>query len=124
MNKKILWLFLLAYAVVVLSMPIVLAQDPISDALSAFGSFNLTTVYTRFGPFLDFIAYAVLFVGVAQVSLGRQEVFKQAGAVPTVIGIILAIATTLFAQRIGFRLVDLGPLALTLGLVIIGIAIY
>ncbi len=122
MNKRLGWLFLAVFSIFVLLLPTVLAADIISDALSPIGDFNLVNVYTKFGPFLDFVFLAVLFIGVAQFALKDQ--FKDMPVVPTILGIILSVAATYFANRMGFHLVDLGPFALTIGLVLIGILVF
>ncbi len=122
MDKRLLWRFLLAWALLVVVLPLVAAADPLSQALGPFAGFNVGQVYERFGTFLDFIAFAVLFVGAAQA--GLKDVFKDQQVVPVIIGVILAVTASVFANRMGFRLSDLGPYALVIGLIIIGIAVY
>ncbi len=122
MNKRYVWLFLAVFAVFNLVFPAVIAQDIFSDSFSPIANFNLGRVYDRFWPFLDFLFMAVLFVSVSHFALKKQ--FPGTPALPTVIGVILAVSSVYFANRIGFRLVDLGPFALTLGLVLIGLLVF
>ena len=116
---------LLFYSLVLglLLIPLVYAAtDPLSAVLEPFANFDLAAVYDRFGVFVDFLAYAILFISVATFSL--KKVYGENKTIPVVIGAILGVAATVGAQGIGFELVALGPFALALALAIIAVATF
>ncbi len=118
-HAKLLMYFFVLLAI---ATPVLSQTDPFSAILEPFANFNLTKVYERYGVFIDFLAYVVLFINVAMFSLAKM--YGQNKAIPVVIGGILGIAATFFAQTAGFKLVALGPFALAIGLIVVGVAVY
>ncbi|MBI4438809.1 hypothetical protein HY640_02665 [Candidatus Woesearchaeota archaeon] len=127
MNKRLLQLVLLATILAVI-VPSVVSQSIIDKSLSRIGvskdKFNVANIYDKYQPFLDFVAYAILFIGIATFALGQH--FRGTATVPVMVGIILAIATAVFASKMKppFMLADLGPFALIIGLGLIAFMIY
>ncbi|MBI3051090.1 hypothetical protein HYY74_01395 [Candidatus Woesearchaeota archaeon] len=120
MDRKASKIFFHALITLALAVP-VLAQGP-ADLIGPFSNFNIGGIYDKFGLFIDFLLYTALFVGVSKFALEKH--FESTPAVPIVIGLVLAISTSVFAYRVGFRIVNLGPYALLVGLAMLIIAVY
>ncbi len=120
MDRNASKIFLPALITLALAVP-VLAQGP-ADLIGPFSNFNIGNIYDKFGLFIDFLLYTALFVGVSKFALEKH--FDSTPAVPIVIGLVLAISTSVFAYRVGFRIVNLGPYALLVGLAMLIIAVY
>src|SRR3989338_9949720 len=74
-----------------------------------FGDFGET--YDSHGIWVDLIIYLFLFIFIARFSLGRQQGFGEGAgkSLAMVVGIVLAIAATVYEANSGFRLGEIGP---------------
>ena len=102
MNKKTLFIFLIvlfvfsALAVVVSAAPPQQQPNIISSVLGPFGS-RIHTVYRKFDVLIDAAIYLVIFLGLAQATIGRKFEYKKGGRAITIgIGIVLAFGLALF----------------------------
>lgn len=97
--------------------------DSVFSALAG-DSFNMTTFYTDYGNFIDFALYVILFIGIAQVTLGKKFEGRGGKAVQIVIGIMLAVGLSVWAAKNNFSLASLGPMASAILLIIIIVALF
>ncbi len=120
------------------SMPIQFAQawtGPIRPGISAetnvisiildpLGASRFPELYQQYAPFVDFVLYLFLFLGVTRSVLGER--FKGSGGriLINALGIILAIALAVTGQRMNFRIADLGVIAVAILLGVLGILLY
>lgn len=95
------------------------------DITDPFADFDLGEVYDEPGRafFIDLIVYAVIFISLAVGGLKNQ--FGGKKALPVVMGVVLALALSMAAQRAGFRLLDQGaPFAVGVFILFIGLTLY
>ena len=64
----------------------------IEALLEPLRDFSVARIYASYGPFLDFLLFASLFVSLAHVTIGRR--FQHRG-LSTTLGLILAVALML-----------------------------
>ena len=74
MNKKLLLLTIISLFLIS-SIGVYAAEDSILD--SVFGalagdSFDMTEFYGKYSNFVDFLLYLILFIGIAQMTLGKR----------------------------------------------------
>jgi hypothetical protein len=129
MNKK--RILLLGIISLVLISSIVYAQARQNVFENVFGAiagerFNLGELYSKYGNFIDFIIYLVVFIGLAQISLSRIEVFQsRAGkAVIVAIGTALAVAMGVWTSATGWNLGKLGGVSSGVFLLVVFLALY
>src|SRR3989338_1884171 len=100
-----------------------LAQTDFFDSFNSItGGEDIGVFYAEHATWVDLIVYIFLFVYVAQFAFrGQQGMGK---ALPTVVGIVLAIGAMVAETQFNFNLCQLGPFALALALVVIAFTVY
>lgn len=93
----------------------------IQQLFEPFYGFDVALLYSRFGPFIDFLLFSVLFISLAQVTIGRH--FKHKG-IAVALGFILATALAIAEPIIGFNIRSLGPLAAVTVILFVGFFVY
>jgi len=87
--------------------------------------FDVAGIYERFDLMIDSFILLILFLGVTQFSLGRHFGRDRSGrAVIIGVGLSLALAAIFFEYRTGWRIVNLGPLAIAIFSIVLAILIY
>lgn len=121
MNKKRMYIILFSLILLSLFAAAVSAQllDPILKPLE---QIDIVGTYARFGFIIDTILYFVILIGAAQAGLGER--FKDQKSIVVAVGIALAIGAAIGEVRTGFRLGNFWPLALIMGILAIGFAVY
>jgi len=94
----------------------------IESLLKPFG--NIEVVYAKYSTLIDLAIYLVIFLGLAQYTLGRK--FKGAGsrAIITGVGLVFAVGLALFERQAGFNLIAFGPIAALIFTIILAIAVW
>lgn len=128
MNKKLL-LLLIVSLFLISSIAVHAADESILDSVfSALSgdSFNMKSFYDKYGNFVDFTLYLILFIGIAQLTLGKKFEGTGGKAVQIVVGIILAVGLSVWAasQNPKFTLASFGPLAAAVLILIIIVALF
>lgn len=102
------------------------AQDDTGIIGSVLGPFGrLEVVYAKFAPVIDAMIYLIIFLGLAQVTLGKHFEYKKGGrAVVIGVGVILAVGLSLFGVKAGFSIASFGPIAAIILLALMGYAFY
>ncbi|MBI4438807.1 hypothetical protein HY640_02655 [Candidatus Woesearchaeota archaeon] len=118
---------LLVLAVLLIVVPSVLSETILERSLNRLGvdknQFDVQKIYDNYQPFLDFVAYAILFIGVSM--MGLKKTFGESTVVPVVVGMVLAVAAAFYASTIKFKLGDeLGPTALLIGVGLVGFMVF
>lgn len=73
---------------------------------------------------IDSLVYLVVFVGIARVTLGSRFEGRGGTAITAGVGIALAVGATLTARQAGFSLIELGPLAWLMLLLVLGLTLF
>tara|TARA_Y100000034_G_C6861373_1_gene392065 strand:+ start:362 stop:1498 length:1137 start_codon:yes stop_codon:yes gene_type:complete len=120
MKIKKFWIIL---GMFLLSLTSVYSQS-ILDPLNIFQGINLAAFYAQNNLWIDAVIYFIIFIGVAAVTIGKK--FQDSGGKAIVIGIGLALSfgITYFTWEIGFSLIQLGPWALILFMILIAYTIF
>src|SRR3989338_243363 len=76
-------------------------QDVISEVLDPIAGrgFDLAEIYGKYGMFIDFVIYLVLFIGIAQATLMKHFEGTGGKTVVVVVGIMLAVGLTVWAHQ-------------------------
>ena len=85
---------------------------------------NLTNVYDNYAAVIDLFIYGLIFIGVAQVTLGTRFTGRGGKAICTGIGISLALSMAIAEHQFGFSLKSFGPIAAGVIIMLLGIMIY
>lgn len=101
LNKKnFIFILLLTFLIVT---PIALgATNLLDQILRPFSGIKVGETYVNYAYFIDAVIFFIIFIGVAQSVM--KDKFKDAPAVPIVLGIILGIAMAVFELRTGFNI--------------------
>ncbi|MBT4825047.1 hypothetical protein HN695_00470 [Candidatus Woesearchaeota archaeon] len=129
MRFKKLIMPLLFVAIITIFAPMIFAQLNVLDELfsNVIGpNFSVMDLLQKYGAFIEFVLYAILFIGIAEASLGRVQTFQGRGgkAVISVVGIMLAVSLAWFGEKNNFHIYNFGPLAGFLLVVIVFMAVY
>ncbi len=89
-----------------------------------FEGLELSATYDSYSGIIDFLIYTVLFIGLAQVTLGKKFDSNGGKAVIVSIGLILAIGLSISESVLGFNLRSFGPLAAAIFIVFVAMVIY
>lgn len=95
-----------------LVVPFVLSANVIENIIAPLGLENIPGLYLKYPTFFDAIFYFMFFIGISLAGLGRIEMFQNSKLVPVTVGIILALAMSVFAYNRFSLIGDLGPYAL------------
>jgi hypothetical protein len=74
----------------------------------------------RYSGFIDFIIYALLFVSLAHLTIGKRFQGRGGKAITAAVGMMLTISLVVVEQRMGFNIASFGPLAA--GIVVLMVA--
>ena len=77
--------------------------------------------YERYGAIIDFFVYLLLFGGLARVTLEKRFPGRGGQALTLALGLALALALAVAERTMGFNLGSLGPLALGIVLLLLGV---
>lgn len=125
MNKKIFLLLLISVFIIGLSTN-VLAQSVFDDVLGALAGdrFDIKETYDKYGGFIDFFIYVIIFVGISQFALVKH--FKGPGGKAVIIGVAIALSlgAAYWGSANNFRLIKLGVLAVGIVTIILIYALY
>jgi len=107
-----------------LSIKIALAENFLDYIFRPLGGINVASFYDTYWYAIDFILYLIVFLGAVRVSLEKRFTGRGGHALIIVLGIMLTIAMTWFAQTIGFRIANLWPVAAGLFIGLIAFLIF
>lgn len=126
-NKEVLkkYLLLIAFfAFLLISIKTANAADILSSVLDPFKGFDFAGIYDNYQPFIDFVLWTLLLIGVAQFSLSKVFQGKAGKVVIITVGIALSIAITVWMASKGYTIASLNPIAVLVLMVILGIFLY
>ena len=131
MSRKKVFLLLVSLAVMTsLFAGFVLAQQQqgdtfkLAEIFETIEGFDVFEAYQKFPFLIDTLIYFLFFISIAMATLGQH--FKGSGGKGVVIaaGLALSVGISFWAQKVGFKLGNLGPLAALIFALVIGIWIY
>lgn len=124
MRKRTLILIFIAIGIISLVSPVVFAQEEgiFTAILRPLG--DLGEAYEDYGVVIDTIAYLIIFLGLAEWSLGRRFREKGGRAVVAGIALVFAVSAGLWESTSGFRLASFGPIAMALFVGVLCVAVY
>lgn len=93
-------------------------------AFRPFEYLDFSGIYERFSGVIDFVIVALIFVGLAQATLGRRFPGRAGRAVSIGTGLMLALGLVAVEQGLGISLKSFGPVAAMLLILLLGIMIY
>jgi len=96
----------------------------IDDLFSPFDGVDFSQTYDQYYSVIDFIVYAVMFVGISPATLGKRFEGKGGKAVVSAVGMVLAIGLTISERTLEFNLRSFGPLAAGLFIFFVGFMMY
>ncbi|MFC1608091.1 hypothetical protein ACFL47_08985 [Candidatus Latescibacterota bacterium] len=96
----------------------------IDDLFSPFDGIDISQTYDQYYSVIDFIVYAIMFVGLSQATLGKRFEGKGGKAVVSAVGMVLAIGLAISERTLGFNLRSFGPLAAGLFIFFVGFMMY
>jgi len=85
---------------------------------------DVSQVYNRYAIIIDLVVYLMVFVGLAQVTLGNKFQGRGGKAITIATGVSLAISMAIAERALGFSLRSFGPIAIGLFLAILSVMIY
>ncbi|MBD3310651.1 hypothetical protein GF351_05520 [Candidatus Woesearchaeota archaeon] len=77
----------------------VAAQDMIRQVFDEIGVVNIAQTYELYWPFIDFVLFLVIFIGLAQATLGER--FKGSGGKAVIIGLGIALSIGMTVWTVG-----------------------
>jgi hypothetical protein len=96
----------------------------VDDLLSPLSGVNFSETYDSYSSIIDLFIYAVLFIGLAQVTIGKRFESNGGKAMVVAIGMVLAIGLAISESVIGFNLRSFGPLAAAIFIFLVGLVIF
>lgn len=96
----------------------------INEALSPFRNADISGLYDKHSFFFDLIIYAMAFIGITRVSLGKRFQGKGSNLLISSIGIILALSLALAGKSMGFSTKSFGPLSAFILILIVAMGAY
>jgi hypothetical protein len=96
----------------------------VDDLLSPLSGVNFSETYDSYSSIIDLFIYTILFVGLAQVTIGKRFESNGSKAMVVAIGMVLAIGLTISESVIGFNLRSFGPLAAAIFIFLVGLVIF
>ena len=126
MQKKSLLILLVFLLISLFSFSVGAEADTVqlADIVETIEGFNIGEAYGTAPYVIDGIIYLILFIGIAQVTLGKRFEGKGGKAVSVAVGLALAFALSFWSINTGFMLGKLGPLAGMILVIVIGLFIY
>jgi len=97
---------------------------PLETLFAPLADLDVPAVYSRYQGFIDFSLYLVIFISVAQFTVGRHFGGREGKVIAVVTGLALAVSLTLVQRQLGFALRALGPLAAGMFVLILAVALF
>jgi len=116
--------YLLPLAAALLLVPIVAAQGFLDQLLSPFGGLDVPGAYARYWGIIDFLIYALLFTGIAHVTVGKRFEGRGGRAITAAVALIFTVSLLLVERQMGFNIGSFGPLAGAIVVVMVGMTLY
>ena len=85
---------------------------------------DISGLYDRYAVFIDLAIYLLIFVGLAQLTLGQRFSGHGGKAVTIGIGLTLALSLAIAEKFLGFSIRSFGPIAAGIFLAVLGMMIY
>ena len=85
---------------------------------------NLANAYDHYSAVIDLFIYGLIFIGVAQVTLGPRFAGRGGKAICAGVGISLAVSMAIAERQFGFSLKSFGPIAAGIIILLLGIMVY
>lgn len=104
--------------------PARMAIDPLDLLFRPFAYLDMSQVYNTYGALIDFFIYVLIFVGLAQVTLGRRFPGTGGRAISIGAGLFLALGLVVAQEALGFSLRSFGPFAAALVMALLGLMVY
>jgi len=101
----------LALAAALILMPAVRAQDFLDQIFGPFKGFDVAAAYARYSGIIDFIVFALLFSGIAHLTVGKRFEGRGGRAITAGVTIILTMSLLVAEKTMGFNIASFGPLA-------------
>ena len=100
------------------------SANVIDNLFRPFSGVDIPRIYDSYSSIIDFVIYAVLFIGLAQATLGKRFEAKGSRAVVSTVGLALAIGLAMSERSLGFNLRSFGPLAAGMFIFLVGFMLY
>lgn len=104
--------------------PVVARPLSVEDLFRPFEYLNVEDIYDRYSTLIDLLISLLIFVGLAQATLGHRYPGPGGRAVAVGVGLSLAISLLIAETTWGFNLKSLGPLAAGIVILVLGVMIY
>ena len=101
----------LALAAALILMPTVAAQGFLDQIFGPFKGLDVAAAYARYSGIIDFIIYALLFTGIAHVTVGKRFEGRGGRAITIGVTMILTVSLLVVEKTMGFNIASFGPLA-------------
>jgi len=102
----------------------IVSANIIDNLFRPFRGVDIPRIYDSYASIIDFIIYSVLFIGLAQATLGKRFESKGSRAVVSAVGLALAIGLAMSERSLGFNLRSFGPLAAGMFIFLVGFMLY
>ena len=123
MIEKKFRITLFALVLLLIAIPLVSA-NMVDDLLSPLAGVDFSETYDSYTSIIDFFIYAILFIGLAQVTIGKRFESNGGKAMVVAVGLVLAIGLVISESVIGFNLRSFGPLAAAIFIFLVGLVIF
>jgi len=109
---------------IILFLPVV-QGGLLDDALSPLMDLDFETFYAKYWGVIDAIIFTIIFVGLAQLTLGRKfGEGRGSRALVVGVGVALALALVATEQQMGFSLIQFGPYAASIFVILAASVLY
>jgi len=116
---SVLLLLILLHTSIAMARPLT-----IEDLFTPFEYLNIENIYDRYSALIDLLIFTLVFVGLAQATLGHKYPGPGGRAVAIGVGLSLAISLLIAESTWDFNLKTLGPLAAAIVMLVLGVMIY
>lgn len=96
----------------------------LDKVFSPLSGFNVESLYHRYQAAVDFVLYAAILIFACRTALSRMYPDQYGKSLGTVLGVILAIALSTVADRIGFNIKAFGPIAAGIIILMVSLVLY
>lgn len=123
MKKKAL--LLISLLILLLFSTSVLAQNWLEELFGPFfKGLNMAEFYSNYSPAIDFIIAFMVFLSIAKVTFAQRFPGRPGTAISVALSFALAFGFSLFLNQLGINLGRLGPIAVVIFILAIGLAFY
>ncbi|MCH8021403.1 hypothetical protein IH785_16285 [candidate division KSB1 bacterium] len=102
----------------------IVSANVIDNLFRPFRGVDIPRIYDSYSSIIDFIIYSVLFIGLAQATLGKRFESQGSRAVVSTVGLALAIGLAMSERSLGFNIRSFGPLAAGMFIFLVGFMLY